>query len=185
MSIKIYLDRIPGSPEDRNRLIGQKVKEEDDLSLMGLPMLQRSVVAFLLSRKGYSPEEMDLGKVFSINLPEGQFPVTADIIVTIEGRPFLYVKCAMSSIESWERHSFAFCRIAGPSQIPYALVTDGETARLLDIMNCSSSVGGFEIIPSRDEAVLLLKDIPAASYPPEKTEREKRILHAFDAITCP
>ncbi len=184
MSIKIPLERIPRSPEERQKLIGKRVEQEEAHSREGLSIVQRAAVDSLLS-KGYSLGELELNRSFSVALSDTTFPVKADIIVRLGGRAFLYVKCALNSPESWERHSLAFCRVVEDCQIPYILITDGETARLITVSSCAVSTGGLEIIPSREEAETLLKEAAPVPFPAEKAEREKRILHAFDAITCP
>jgi hypothetical protein len=177
------LGKIPASPEERKQLLAQKAAEDDLRAQMGLTQVQKRVVD-LLHDKGYSVEEIEVNRDFSVELPNASFMVKADICLKLEGRVFCIIKCAMSSPESWERHAVAFGRVAEPYVIPYAVVTDSEEARLMNVAAGKPAGEGLEAIPSREEALEMAKNMVPAEYPAEKREREKLILHAFDAITC-
>jgi hypothetical protein len=43
---------------------------------------------------------------------------------------------------------------------------------------------GFEAIPKKEQIRRMLSGINPVPLPPEKAEREKRVLLAFDAIRC-
>lgn len=183
MSQFIMLGKIPESPEERRRLLGKRVAMEDQAAVMGLTQVQKRVVDLLLA-KGYREDEIEVNREFAVELPDSRFTVTADICLKLGERVFCLIKCAMSSPESWERHAVAFGRVAEPYVIPYALVTDSEEARLLEVA-CGKPAGeGLDAIPPREKALEMLACMENVAYPEEKREREKRILHAFDAIKC-
>jgi hypothetical protein len=121
-----------------------------------------------------------------LTLADGQtFQTAADVLVVIDEKPVLAVKCSMSSLASWDRHSVAFCRVGAVRQIPFAVVTDGVDVRLISGLDGSLSEGKLEDIPSREEAIRVLAAMTSPFYPEEKCDRERRILFAFDAIRCP
>lgn len=188
MSEYIMLGKIPKSPEERKKLIGKRVEEEDHFSDLGMTQVQGRLIGFLTSEKGYSEKDLELDKSYTVLISDGaaglSFNVKADIVVRLNDTSFFIVKCVMSSMESWERHSAAFCRIVEPNQIPYAVVTDGEDARVIDAVSGKLLSLGLASIPSKDEALLLLKETVFCPFPKERADKEKRILHAFDAITC-
>ncbi len=184
MSTYIPLGKNPKSAEERKELIGKRIELEDYLSHLELPQVQRRIVEFLMADKGYGQADMEVNKEFHVALPELSFPVKADIVLKIGDMRFLALKCVMSSMESWERHSLAFCRVADTSQIPYAVVTDGEGARLIDVIKGGVISEGLDAIPSRQDAVRMAQEYASCPYAKERCEREKRILHAFEAIKC-
>lgn len=188
MSTYIMLGKIPKSPEERKQLLGKRVEMEEHLSDLGMSQVQQRLIEFLISEKGYSEKDMEVNKEFSVHISDGpsdvSFNVKADIVLKLNDVRFFIVKCVMSSMESWERHSAAFCRVVESYQVPYAVVTDGEDARVIDAVSGKLLSLGLDSIPSRDEAQELIKKTVFTPFPKERCEKEKRILHAFDAITC-
>ncbi len=185
MSTYIALDKVPTSPEERKELLAMRIEMEEYLSHIELTQVQMRVIDFLTSQKGYANADIEANRDFRIDLKDTSFKSRADILLKIDGKIFCVIKCVMSSLESWERHSIAFSRVVESYQIPYAIVTDGEHARILDVINGKLIAEGLDSIPSIEEAKRIAKEIIFYPYPTEKAEREKRILNAFDVITCP
>jgi hypothetical protein len=184
VSTYIPLGKIPASPEERKELLARRVEMEDYLLHVELTQVQRRVIDFLISRKGYSNVDIETNRDFRVELPDASFNARADIILKMDGKIFCVIKCVMSSLESWERHSIAFCRVVESYQIPYAVVTDSESARILDVIGGRLISEGLDSMPSKTDAIKVIKEKSFSPYPIERAEREKRILHAFDAIKC-
>lgn len=185
MSQYIDLGKTPESPEEREKLIAERIKMEDYLQSMRLTYAQKTVIDFLTSQKGYQNEDLEINKEFNVQMTDVNFTVTADIVLNVEGRRFGIIKCAVSSLESWERFTTAFCRIVESSQIPFAIVTDGKTARMIDAVTGKLLSEGIDTIPSKEDAVQFISKTVFCPYPADRLEKEKRILYAFDAIRCP
>ncbi|TAN41094.1 MAG: hypothetical protein EPN22_16495 [Nitrospirae bacterium] len=182
MSTYIPLGKNPASPEERKKLIGEKVCRDESLENDELARVQSRTLDFLMFQKGYCKIDLQEKVLFKIELPDASFDALADIVITLNGRRFILVKCAVNSPASWERYSVAFCRVADVYQIPYAVVTDGEDAKLLDAVRGRPISEGLESIPSKDEAIELFGKTEFMPFPAQKAEREKRILFAFDTI---
>lgn len=184
MSTYISLGKIPKTPEERQELLAKKAAMDDNLSSLELTQVQKRVIDFLICQKGYMHDNIETNKEFSIAFSDVSFNAKADIVLRIEGKTFAVIKCAMNSLESWERHSIAFGRVAEPNQIPYAIVTDSETARVLDASKGALIAEGLDAIPSKEDAQHFIQKAVIMPYPQDKADKEKRILYAFDAITC-
>lgn len=184
MSTYIPLGKIPISPEERQKLLAQRVEMEEYLLQFELTQVQRRVIEFLISAKGYAKDDIEVNKDFMVELPGVSFNARADIVLKIDGKRFCIIKCVMSSLESWERHSIAFGRVVEPYQIPYAIVTDSEYARMLNVVNGELISEGMDAIPSKEEAERIIRETSFSPYPQDKAEKEKRILYAFEAIKC-
>jgi hypothetical protein len=137
----------------------------------------------LLSQKGYTTDDLEVNREFKIDLSNASFKVKADIVLNIDEKRFLAIKCATGSIESWERYFIAFGRVAESYQIPFAVVTDGQNARFLDVVRGKLVSEGINSIPSKAEAEQLIKKTVFVPCSPERCDKEKMILYAFDAIT--
>ncbi len=178
------LGKAPESPEERALLLAKKVQMEEYVAGLRLTEAQKSMVEFLISRKSYGEADLEINQDCTVELPGCSFVVRADIIAKIEGRRLFTVKCVMSSMESWERHSVAFGRVAYEYQIPYAVITDGVDARIISVADGALVGQGFDAIPSRQEAERIWGETTVNTCPPERLEKEKRILYAFEAIKC-
>ncbi len=185
MSFYIKLEKTPDSPEERRKLLAKHFEDEIYFDSLQLSYIQKKVIQYLLHSKGYRLENILVNKVFSIRLKDFDFNASADMILTINDKNFLFVKCVANSMDSWERFAIAFCRAIDSYRIPHALITDGEAVRLINILNGSTTEGGLELIPARDEAERILQDIVFDSCPEERKEMEKRIIFAFEGIKCP
>lgn len=180
------LGKAPETPEERQELLGKREFMESLIEQQALTQVQAVVVDYLLNTKGYSPDDLRVNYTADLALADGKsFQTAADVLVVIDERPVLFVKCSMSSLASWDRHSVAFCRVGAGRQVPFAVVTDGVEVRLISGLDGSVSEGTLADIPSREEAIRVLAAMTATSFPEEKGERERRILFAFDAIRCP
>ncbi len=184
MSTYITLGKAPESPEERASLLAKKVQMEEYMAGLQLTQVQKRMVEFLISRKGYREDDLEINQDFTIELPGCSFVVRADIIVKIEGKRLFTVKCVMSSMESWERHSVAFGRVADVYQIPYTVITDSEDARIIATADGTLVAQGLDAIPLRQEAERMQGEAAFNTYPSEKVDKEKRILYAFEAIKC-
>ncbi len=184
MSTYIALGKNPKSFEERKELLAKKIETEEYFFYHELTHIQKKVIEFLISAKGYTHGDIEVDKNFRVELPETSFSVTADIVVNLDNKRIFIIKCAINSLESWERHSIAFCRVVESYQIPYAVVTDSENARVLDAVSGKLISEGIDFIPSKEGIRQTIKQIAFCPYHKEKCEKEKRILYAFDVIKC-
>jgi len=184
VSTFIPLGRAPKSPQERQTLISEQLAHEERIANMGLGHVKKAIIDYLLSDKGYSAEDLEVEREFRIALGDEVFTVKSDIVLKVEGRIFLLVKCAMTSPESWERYTVAMCRVACTEAIPFCVVTDGEYAGLIDVRTGKAVSEGFEQLPSKQQALGILRDASPEPFVCEKAEKEKRILFAFEGIGC-
>lgn len=186
MAELVDLGKSPESPEERCSLIGGKLAAEDELSAAALPFIQKTVMQFLIQSKGYGGSDFAVDRAYSVILADGTvFQAVADLMVSLEGRSLILIKCASNSLESWERYCVAFCRTADAKMIPLAVITDSESMRIVDAATGQFISEDPAVIPSRDEAVRLVEGEGRVALSEQAMERERRILYAFDAIRCP
>ncbi len=185
MSQYIDLGREPTDLKDRQALIEGLLKAEEICAHEGLNLIQHRVFEFLVNEKDYVGSSIRANMPFKVSLPELDFIVKGDLAVVIGDTVGVIIKCAINSIESWERYSLAFGRTALEDyQIPYAIVTDSERYIVIDVIKGEVLGEGTELIPSYEELLRVLRDFTKVPYDSNKTVRERRILHAFNALRC-
>jgi ABC-type glutathione transport system ATPase component len=138
----------------------------------------------LLVEKGYAQNEVRKGVRFPVSLGAETLESSVDFLVTVDNRRAMVIKCAPGSLSSRERQVVAAARVLDSLPIPVAIVMDPMSAVVLDATTGKVIGEGFEAIPSKEQLVAMLAGKELKPIAPEKLEREKRVLLAFDAIRC-
>jgi hypothetical protein len=145
----------------------------------------RKMVSYLLlEKKGYLPEDIEKRVVFEVKLGQETAHSSVDFLISIAGRKAMVIKCAAGSLSSRERQIVAAARLIGSPPVPVAVVADPVTAEVLDVATGKVIGEGFGAIPIRDRIIEMLSEYSSTPLSPERLEKEKRILLAFDAIRC-
>jgi type I restriction and modification enzyme subunit R-like protein len=143
----------------------------------------RHIAEQLLGEKGYEAADIRKNVRFEVTLGSETVRSSVDFVVSLENRNAMVIKCAAGSLDSRERHAVAAARVFDILPVPVAVVMDPMSAVVLDAATGKVIGEGFDAIPTKQQLVTILeKELPALS--PEKREREKRVLLAFDAIQC-
>jgi hypothetical protein len=174
--------------EDRNfpreekirQLLAQEIQDGENLASEARKMIEY----LLLEKKGYAREDVLKGVAFEVALGKETLWSTADFIVSVDGRKAMIIKCAAGSLDSRQRQAIAAARVITSPPLPVAVVADPETAMVLDVMSGKVTGEGFGAIPVKEEMRKLLSGTETRPLSPERVEKEKRILLAFDAIAC-
>ncbi|MFN3739375.1 MAG: type I restriction enzyme HsdR N-terminal domain-containing protein [Thermodesulfovibrionales bacterium] len=168
----------------RKELIRQKIEEEEKKELLQLSGIRMKVWQFLTKDKGFSKEEILIDPEFELKLSDCIIKVSIDFIIKLNNSEAMLIRCSPTSIESWERYILAFARVIKETQIPYAAVTDGERARIMDVLTGKVIGERIEDLPSKDELCRAIQNLKPSAFPSERLEREKRIVYAFEGVKC-
>ncbi len=171
--------------EDRKKLIQEKIDMEEHCETVQLGGIKQLVWDVLVHEKRFLPGDIEVDPKFTIKLSDGEAEVSIDFIITLPVASFAAIKCSTSAIESWERYVTAFARAAKEYQIPYAMVTDGERAKIIDVMKGPLTAESINDFFSRDQALEKLKAFEKTPCSAKRLEKERRIIYAFEGIKCP
>ena len=145
---------------------------------------RKMVFYLLIEKKGYLPEDIEKRAVFEVKLGQETAYSSVDFLISIAGKKAMVIKCAAGSLSSRERQALAAARLIGATPVPVAVVADPLNAEVLDVATGKVVGEGFGAIPVRDRIIQLLSEYSFTPLSPERLEKEKRILLAFDAIRC-
>lgn len=168
---------------DRQKLIEEKILKKEREAERTLDTI-REITRQLLFEKGYSEGDLEVDRIFEIELNGEKTPVSVDFIIRIRGKRLIIIKCSPGALDSRQRHIVSFARVVDSYQIPLAVATDGLNALTFDTISGRLIKEGLDSIPSKIEAESLVSDLEFIPYPSERLEREKRVLLAFEAIRC-
>lgn len=161
-------------------ILEQEIEDGDSLAAEA-----RKMIYFLLTeKKGYQPGDIEKKVLFEVTLGQETAHSSVDFVVSVAGKRAMIIKCAAGSLSSRERQAVAAARLLGSSPVPVAVVADPVNAEVLDVATGKLIGEGFGAIPLKEQLVQMLSERPTLQLSPERLEKEKRILLAFDAIRC-
>jgi hypothetical protein len=145
---------------------------------------RKMVFYLLVEKKGYLPEDIEKKVVFEVKLGQETAYSSVDFLISIAGKKAMVIKCSAGSLSSRERQALAAARVIGSTPVPVAVVADPVNAEVIDVATGKVVGEGFGAIPIRDRIIQLISEYSFTPLSPERLEKEKRILLAFDAIRC-
>jgi len=170
---------------DKVKLIQEKIKQEEFIELIQLKGVKQKVFDILTQKKGFIPQEIEIDPVFRLTFSNCEAVVSIDFIVNVTSTSFMVIRSIPTAIESWERYTISFARVIKDYQIPYAVVTDGENARIFHTLSGSLVRESIDGIFQKQEAIELMNNFKKIPCPAKRLEKEKRIIYAFEGIKCP
>ncbi len=149
---------------------------------VGAEANRQQVERFLVETKGYRREDVMVDAPINLEIDGAVYRSAVDLVIHIEGRPIIAVKCAAGSLGSREREIVAAARLYGTSPLPLAVVSDGSSATVLDTATGRKTGDGLGAIPTRSEAVnlALAKRLPPVA--PDRLAREKLVFRSYDSM---
>jgi hypothetical protein len=160
-------------------ITGQTFIDTDD------ERIRQRIERLLIEEKGYSKNDIGVDRWFNIILGDEINRSKVDLVVGVEEKIFMIIKCARGSLVSREREVLSCARILDVYQIPFAVITNGEDAEVLDTISGEVIGCGLGAIPSKNQALEALGRIELKRLPEKRIEKEKRIFLVFDVFKCP
>lgn len=176
--------KLPEGFDNREDAIGSLIQKDFEAAETELCVIKTAMESFLLKNKGYSSEDIEREMVFDLIAGNEKTRSIVDFIIRLNSKRLMIVKCCVGALVSRERHAVACARVIDSYQIPFAVVTDGNDAEVLDTLTGKVISEGLENIPSKTELLDKTNNIEFKELAQSRLEKEKRILLAFDAIKC-
>ncbi len=144
---------------------------------------RQAVAQYLVNEKGYLKDDIEVDVKIELTIAGEPYDSQVDLAVRVSGGrlQIMAIKCAAGSLGSREREIVAAARLLENYQIPYAVVSDGKTAIVLDTVSGKKTGAGMAAIPSKEAAVNMLDSYQPISLPVDRREREKLIFRTYDS----
>lgn len=149
---------------------------------VGAEANRQQVERYLVEEKGYRREEVLVDAPIDVDIDGEVYQSTVDLVIQINDRPLMAVKCAAGSLGSREREIVSAARLLSASPLPLAIVSDGSNATVLDTVTGKKRGGGMASIPSRIEAVDLAQADPLPPVAHDRLTREKLVFRSYDSM---
>jgi len=145
-------------------------------------VIRDRILRLLLSEKGYQEEDLELDVPFSLVIGPETFSLKASILIQMDGKKVVLIKCGAGSIMARERAALALARMFTDYQIPLTVVTNSEDATLLNTLNGETLDCGLGAILEKGQLLDRLEGLSYVPLPEKRLQMEKRILSAFEAL---
>ncbi|MBI5055541.1 MAG: type I restriction enzyme HsdR N-terminal domain-containing protein [Nitrospirae bacterium] len=176
--------KLPEGFNNKEEAINALLKKEFETAESMLAAVRHLIERFLLETKGYSRDEIEAACEFDVTIDCEAVRSTVDLVVCMNSRKLVSIKCAPDSLVSRERHALACARLLDAYQVPFAVVTDGFDAIVLDTVSGDVIGDSMNAIPSKKHLASAIAQIEFIKLDSKRAEKEKRIVRAFDSIGC-
>ena len=143
---------------------------------------RQAVEKYLVEVKGFLKGDLEIDAPLEIDIRGEAYRATVDIVVTINHRRLMAVKCAAGSIGSREKEILSAAKLLESYQVPLAVVSDGHKATVLDTLSGKSLGEGLDAIPSREEIAARFKEEDFQPVPENRLEQVKLVFRSYDSM---
>jgi hypothetical protein len=143
---------------------------------------RQQIARFLVERKGYSKKDIETRRNIALALDDQQGVVRVDFVIRLQGNAFAIVQFGPGSLVSRERSASAAARLVEPYVVPYAVVTNGKDAEVLETRSGKVISEGLDTVPCRDEALKMMEALVFEQLSAERLAKEKRVLFTFEVL---
>lgn len=157
-------------------ITGKKVPD------VGAEANRQAVERVLVEELGYEKGDIAVDADIALDISGERYCSQVDLVVSVKDVRFMVIKCAAGSLGSREREILSAARLLTTYQIPLAVVSDGQTAILLDTISGKKIGQGLQAIPPKSQAVEILNTSDRQPLPAERLEREKLIFRSYDSM---
>jgi len=147
---------------------------------------RQKIARFLVEQKGYCRADIAPRKPLVVAAGTRKGRLTVDFTIAVDGRTAMVIKYAPGSLVTRYRPTLAISRLVAPYRVPVVVVTNGESADILDGTSGELTATGFDRIPSKEMLTQQLDGMNFESVPENRREMEARIVYAFEIEgSCP
>ena len=149
--------------------------------------LRQALARFLAEERGYDPVLLRPRFPVTYVLGAAEFSREADIAVfDPSGNLCALMLFCPGQIHTFQREAASMARLCLPSPCPLAAVTDMKDAELFAARDMQPLARGLAALPDFATLLDMAREYPCPGLPPERRDRESRILHAYTGFlkTC-
>jgi len=143
---------------------------------------RQAVEKYLVESKGFLKSDLQIDAPLEIDIRGEIYRAAVDIVITIDDRRLMAIKCAAGSIGSREKEILSAAKLLESYQVPLAVVSDGKKATVLDTFSGKPLGEGLDAIPSREEIVDRFTEEDFQPVPENRLEQVKLVFRSYDSM---
>jgi hypothetical protein len=147
---------------------------------------RQQVAHLLVEKKGYLKTDIRPRQNIVVSAGQSRARLPLDFQLVVSSVIGMIIKYGPGSIVTRHRPALALSRVCAPYQIPVVVVTNGQTAEILDGRSGKILSQGLQTIPSKDRLKEIVADTDLLTITKKQFELESRILYAYEIDgACP
>jgi hypothetical protein len=143
---------------------------------------RQAVERLLVEEKGYDRQEIEVDAPITLEMADGRYRSTVDLIVRVHGFRYMAIKCAPGALASREREILAAARLLERYQIPLAVASDGRDAIVWDVVSGKILGEGLAAIPAKAQALAAFDVSAVAPLDHRRLGRQQLIFKSYDSM---
>ncbi len=150
---------------------------------VGAESNRQAVERLLVTEKGYAANDIAVDVPIEFVVDGQRYASQLDLVVSVDAgkTPVMVIKCVAGSLGSCEREVLSSARVFDPQrQIPLAVVSDGQTAVVLEAASGRKIGEDLAAIPAKSAVRDLLGTAPVPACPAGRLERERLIFRTYN-----
>jgi len=146
--------------------------------------IRQNISRLLVETGGYGKKEIESRIALPVTVEGDTETIIVDFAVRIEGKTLMIIRFGPGSLVSRQRATLAAARLLkNEYMVPYAVITNGDDAHLMDARTGEVLATGMETLLSRQDLLEKTKGIEPVPLPENRREKESRILFTLDVLT--
>ena len=142
-------------------------------------------VVAALRAKGYPQDGMRFDQQFDLDTPTGEIiRIGIELVVCLEDRPALLVKCVAGNLVTRERAAVAVARLFFQPPVPLVIVANDTDAAVIDTRTGKTEGFGYASFPEIAAARERIETGAPVPLSVDRRERERRILGTYLNLGC-
>ncbi|MFH0730815.1 MAG: type I restriction enzyme HsdR N-terminal domain-containing protein [Pseudomonadota bacterium] len=147
---------------------------------------RQDLAHLLVEQKGYFKANIRSRQSIVVTAGQNRACLPLDFQVVVSSVIGMIIKYGPGSIVTRHRPALALSRLSAPYQIPVVVVTNGQTADILDGGTGKIISNGLESIPSKDRLREIVAEASLLAISKKRFDLESRILYAYEIDgACP
>lgn len=143
---------------------------------------RQSVERLLVEEKGFARQDIEVDREIRLEMEDGIYASTVDLVVNVKGTPYMAVKCAPGSLGSRQREIVSAARLLGNYQIPLAMASNGKNALVWDTVTGRQIGQGLDAIPTKAQAEKAFDPGMRQPLPPGRRRQVELVFRSYDSM---
>ena len=144
----------------------------------------RQAIEALLLKLGYAKDQVTVDASREVKTPSCNLRVTADLLVSIAGKPAMVIRCARGSIITREKEVLATARLLHDTWVLLGVATNSEDAELIEVATGEVLASGLDAIPGPRQLAERLSRSEPHQPTAEQTDKAACVYAAFSDFHC-
>jgi hypothetical protein len=145
--------------------------------------IRQAIAKLLVEVKGFHKNDIMVRQTLSLTVDQKTGFVHIDFTIKINDKICMIIMYGPGSLVTRQRPTLATARLLEDYVIPFAVITNGKDATVMDAKSGKVIGEGLESIPDKQQLQEKMKCITLQRIADNQREKEKRILFTMEVLT--